>query len=63
MILHEENHRKSFGTSNGGSGLNTINRAACYLIMTAEGKDGQPVELLEPLSCKGNLTDLNLSME
>ena len=63
VILHEENHRKSFGTSNGGSGLNTINRAACYLIMTAEGKDGQPVELLEPLSCKGNLTDLNLSME
>jgi TldD protein len=63
VVLHEESHRKGFGTTNGGSGLNTINRAACYLVMTGEGKNGQPVELLERLSSKGNLTDLDLSID
>ncbi len=63
VVMHEESHRKGFGTTNGGSGLNTINRAACYIMMTGEDKDGQPVELMEIMSSKGNLTDLDLSME
>jgi TldD protein len=62
VVLHEESHRKSFGITNGGSGLNRINRAACYILMTAEDKNGQPVELWESLSNKGNLTDLDLTM-
>jgi TldD protein len=62
VILHEESHRKSYGITNDGSGLNTINRAACYILMTAEDKHGQPVQIMEPLSTKGNLADLNLTM-
>ena len=62
VVLHEESHSKSFGITNGGSGLNTINRAACYILMTAEDKNGQPVEIGEPFSTKGKLTDLNLTM-
>jgi TldD protein len=63
VILHEESHRKSYGITNGGSGLNSINRAACYIRMTAEDKNGQPVEIMEALSTKGNLADLNLTMD
>jgi TldD protein len=63
VILHEESHRKGYGTTNGGSGLNTINRAACYILMTAEDKHGKPVELRELISDKGNLADLALSMD
>ena len=62
VVLHEESHKKSFGTSNGGTGLNTIDRAACYILMTAEDKNGKPVELMELLSDKGNLGSLDLSM-
>ena len=63
FVLHEESHKKGFGTTNGGSGLNTIDRAACYILMTAEDKDGKPVELMEIVSGKGNLADLDLSLE
>lgn len=62
VVLHEENHSKGFGTSNGGSGRNTINRAACYILMHAEGRNGQPVELMEAISGKGSLADLDLTM-
>jgi TldD protein len=62
VVLHEESHRKGFGTTNGGSGLNTIDRAACYISMTAEDRHGKPVELMELISDKGNLADLDLSM-
>ena len=62
VVLHEESHKKSFGTSNGGTGLNTIDRAACYILMTAEDKNGKPVELMELVSDKGNLGSLDLSM-
>ncbi len=63
VVLHEESHRKGFDISNGGSGQNTINRAACYILMTAEDNDGQPIELMEAISGKGNLADLNLSID
>jgi TldD protein len=63
VVLHEESHRKGFGTTNGGSGLNTINRAACYIVMTGEDRNGKPIELMEILSGRGNLADLDLSVE
>lgn len=62
VALREESHRKSYSTTNGGSGLNTIDRAACYIVMTGEDQDGKPVELMEVLSAKGSLADLDLSM-
>lgn len=63
VMLQEESHRKGFGTTTGGSGLNTIDRAACYIVMTAEDKNGKPVQLMDIQSCRGNLADLDLSME
>lgn len=62
VVLHEESHRKGFGTTNGGSGLNAIDRAACYILMTGEDKHGKPIELMEILSTRGNLSDLDLSL-
>jgi TldD protein len=63
VMLQEESHQKKIKTSNGGDGLNAINRAACYIVMTGEDKNGQPVELMEAISNKGNLADLELSLE
>lgn len=63
IMLHEEAHAKHLRTSNGSDAVNSIDRAAVYLVMTAEGKNGEPVELMEALSGKGTLADLDLSME
>lgn len=62
FMLHEEAHSKRLATSNGSAGLSSINRGACYLILTAEDQNGQPVELMDTMSAKGNLADLDLSM-
>jgi TldD protein len=63
FMLHEESHSKRFATSNGSLGLSSINRGACYLIFTTEDQHGQPVELMQAMSAKGNLADLDLSLE
>ena len=63
FMLQEESHAKRFATSNGSAGLATINRAACYLVLIAEDQHGNPVELMQTLSNKGNLADLQLSYE
>ena len=63
FMLHEESHSKYFATSNGSQGLNSINRGACYLIFTAEDQHGQPIELMQAMSAKGNLADLDLSLD
>lgn len=62
FMLHEESHSKRFATSNGSVGLNSINRGTCYIILIAEDQHGQPIELMQAISAKGNLADLNLSM-
>lgn len=63
VMLQEEHHRKRFATSNAGEGLNTIDRAACYIFMIAEDKNGKPVELAEYVSGKGSFADIDLSIE
>lgn len=63
IVLHEEAHNKTYQNTKGGEGVSIINRATWYVWMTAENKNGRPVELMESLSGKGNLTDLNMSME
>lgn len=63
VMLNEEAHEKRYKTNTGSDGLNSIHRAACYLVMTGVDKNGQPVELMEALSGKGNLADLELSMD
>jgi TldD protein len=61
FMLHEECHSKRYATSNGSLGLNCINRGAFYLTLNAEDQHGQPIELTQALSTKGNLADLDLS--
>ncbi len=63
LLLHEEAHSKQLTTSNGSDVLNTINRAACYLVLAMEDKNGQPIELMEAISNKGNLSNLGLTLE
>lgn len=63
FMLQEEFHSKQLATSNGSQVLNTIRRGVCYLVLTMDDANGQPIELMEPLSAKGNLSDLGLSIE
>ena len=63
ILLQDEHHSKWVTTSNGSEVLNSIQRAACGVFLTAIGDDGAPVELYEPLSCKGSLADLDLSVD
>ncbi len=63
FIFSQEEHEKRITTSNGSEGLATINRAACYIIFTTEDKNGKPIELVEAISARGNLTDLHISVD
>lgn len=63
FMLQEEAHSKRFATSNGSAGLSSINRGTCYLTLTMEDQHGEPIELMEAVSGKGNLADLDLSLE
>lgn len=63
FIMAQEEHVKRFSTSNGSEGLSTINRAAFYIMFAAEDKNGKPIELMEMVTGRGNLADLQLSLE
>ncbi|WP_158289955.1 TldD/PmbA family protein [Ramlibacter sp. WS9] len=61
--MQDEHHSKWVSTSTGSDVLNSIQRAACAVTFTAIGDSGTPVELSEPISAKGSLADLDLSVE
>lgn len=63
FMFQQESHEKRFATSNGSEGLSTINRAAFYICLTTEDRQGRPVELMEAMSGKGGLADLQLKPE
>lgn len=63
FVLHDEHHAKRLTTSTGADVLNTIARAACYVVLVAEDERGAPVELGEVISGKGSLADLDLSID
>ena len=63
FMIMQEAHEKRLATSNGSEGLSTTNRAAFYIIFSAEDKNGRPVELMETFSGRGNLADLELSLD
>lgn len=63
FTLMEEEHRKRLSTSAGGESLASIQRALCYVHLVGEDAQGAPVELFEPLSCKGSLADLDFGVE
>jgi TldD protein len=63
FMLLEEEHSKRLTTSEGGESLSSIQRATCHLFLVGEDAQGAPVEIYEPLSVKGGLGDLDLSVE
>jgi TldD protein len=63
LMLMDEHHSKHLVTSTAGDALNSIQRAACYVTLIAEGDDGAPVELTERFSGKGSVADLDLSVD
>ncbi len=63
FLLADEHHSKWLATSQGGQSLSSIQRALCYIHFTAEDAQGKPVELFEPISGKGSLADLDLSID
>ena len=58
FVLGDEHHSKWLETSRGGASLSSIQRALLYIIFSAEGTDGAPVELMHGISCKGGMADL-----
>lgn len=62
FILHSERHQKHLATSTGSQALNTIQRAGYYALFTAKDERGSPVQLMEKVSGKGTLGDLDLSL-
>ena len=63
FMLQDEHHTKRLSSSHGSEVLNSIQRAVCYVTLTAEDDAGAPVELLDRLSGKGSLADLDLSLD
>lgn len=61
VILQDEYHGKQVSTSTGADAVNTIQRAQAHMVFTATGADGSPVDLVEVVSAKGSLADLDLS--
>lgn len=62
FILHTEHHDKQLTTSTGSHAQNAIQRAACYVMFTCTDGDGHPVELMDIVSGKGALADIDLSL-
>ncbi len=56
----DEHHTKRVKNSLGADALNSIQRALYHITFTAEGPDGAPVELMEVISGKGSLADLDV---
>ena len=63
FMLQDEYHTKRLSSSHGSEVLSSIQRAVCYMTLTAEDDAGAPVELLDRLSVKGSLADLDLSID
>jgi TldD protein len=63
FIVHEEDHRKHVSTSRGAEVQNSIQRAGLYATLVAVDERGSPVELVETLSGKGNLADVDWSID
>ncbi len=63
LVLADERHVKRLQTSAGGRSLSRVARAVLGIALVADGDDGAPVELVEFLSGRGSVADLDLSIE
>src|SRR5207247_1229477 len=63
LLAGDEHHCKHITTSEGTDAVISIQRALCYITFIAEDERGSPVEVMEKLSGKGHLGDLDWSLE
>jgi TldD protein len=61
FMLSDEHHSKWLSHSNGAKVLNSIQRAECWIFFVMEDANGVPVELMESVTSKGSVADLNIS--
>jgi len=59
----DEHHRKHVTTSEGSDAVISIQRALVYIHFIAEDAGGSPVEVLETITGKGHLGDLDWSLD
>jgi TldD protein len=62
FLMADEHHSKRLTTSLGGSSLASIQRALCHVHFITQNDSGAPVELVQSISNKGSLADLDLSI-
>jgi len=62
LFIDEEHHRKHIVTSEGSDAVSSIQRSVFMITLTAENDRGQPVEVNEYFSGKGNLGDIDWSL-
>jgi len=63
LLAADEHHRKHVATSAGSEAMVSIQRALCYVTLIAEDERGSPVEVMERITGKGHLGDLDWSVE
>ena len=63
LIAADEHHRKHVVTSEGSDAVVSIQRGLVYISLIAEDDRGMPVEIMERLSGKGHLGDLDWSLQ
>jgi TldD protein len=63
LIAMDEHHRKHVVTSEGSDAVNSIQRSLVYVTLIAEDDRGMPVEVMERISGKGHLGDLDWTLE
>ncbi len=60
-VIAEEHHQKELQTSGGSDALASIQRALLVVALSDVDVNGAPIELVDMLSCKGSLADLDWS--
>lgn len=63
LVAADEHHRKQVSTSQGSDAVVSIQRALVYITFITEDERGSPVEVMEKLTGKGHLGDLDWSVE
>ena len=62
FVIADEHHHKELHTSGGTEALASIQRALFAVALSDVDASGSPIELVDMLSCKGNLADLDWSL-
>ncbi len=63
LVAADEHHRKHVANSEGSDAVASIQRALLYITLIAEDEQGSPVEVMESITGKGHLGDLDWSLE